>query len=74
MISICISAVNDRLCLVLRGVGLVFAQLLKIFKAAAAAQVFMPAVNGHGAAFTEFEVVNAHALDYLAALPAAYLV
>lgn len=69
-----INIVNDRLCLIFRGVGLVFAQLLKILKAAAAAQVFMPAVNGYGAAFTEFEVVNAHALDYLATLPAAYLI
>lgn len=69
-----INIVNDRLCLIFRGVRLVFAPLLKIFKVAAAAQVFMPAVNGHGAAFTEFEVVNAHALDYLAAIPAAYLI
>lgn len=69
-----INIVNDRLCLIFRGVGLVFAQLLKILKAAAAAQVFMPAVNGYGAAFTEFEVVNAHALDYLATLPTAYLI
>lgn len=69
-----INVINDRSRLVLRVVGLVFAQLLKIIKAAAAAKIFAPAVNGYGAAFAEFEVVNAHALDRLAALPAAYFI